>query len=95
MRTYTCDICGVVTSNNAMRDRRLLRVSYMGKEIVLDLKFSSVVGELDICRQCQEHVINSIFKKNCVIEITRDSSRKLYSEAPVEMQIGQMQEDIV
>lgn len=96
MRTYTCDICGVVTSNNAMRDRRLLQVSYMGKEIVLDLRFSSVLGELDICRQCQEHIITSIFKKNCVTEMTRDSLRKLaggYAEGPSEMQMGQMQAD--
>ena len=73
MRVYTCDICGVSNSKNPMRDRRLLQVSYMGKELVLDLRFSCIRDELDICRQCQEHIITAIFKKNCVTEMSKDT----------------------
>lgn len=89
MRVYTCDICGLTSSKNPMRDRRLLQVSYMAKEIMLDLRFSSIRDELDICRQCQEHIITSIFKKNCVTEMSKDSLTRLaggYGEGPTSSQ---------
>jgi hypothetical protein len=86
MRTYTCDICGLETSKNAMRDRRMVQISYMGRELILSMLISNIKGEIDVCRTCQDHIFSSIFKKNSINEMDKDSLRKLaggYGEGPM------------
>ena len=74
MRTYTCDVCKVVTSTNPMRDRRLLQFEYMGNQYVVNLQFSQLNGRgEDICRQCQDDIVISIFKEDSVVEFEKDN----------------------
>ena len=70
MRTYTCDVCKIVTSDNPMRDRIILQFEYMGKSYMINIQFAQVNGhDHDICRQCQDDIVTSIFKENIVSDV--------------------------